>query len=641
MPIDVEALLRPISAAEPSGADLRYQPVTDQIKEARREEDDLNQGVWKHDIKTADYTLVIKLSVEALTKRSKDLQIAAWLSEALLRREGFGGLRQGLDLMRRLLEEFWDTVYPEIDEDGDLEMRATPLRWVGSQLDRPVRLAPLTQAGHNWFQYRESRALPSEQESKSDAAKLQKRTEAINAGALSPEDFDKGFETTTLAFSQLVFDNLTALHEFLKDFGAFCDEKFGEASPDFTPLRNAVEEVQQTARLLLIKKGGLQAPAAQAAQPAMELAVDAAAPAPVAAPVSTPAPAAAPPMQAAAAAAPAPAYAAVSTGPEPSSVDDAAQRILAVSRYLRKQLPYSPVSYLMIRALRWGELRATGGKPAPMFLEAPPAEVRIELKGLAAQGNWNEVREKAEDAMARNCGRAWLDLQRYAVTACRTCGQDAIAQAVASEVKALIADLPQILEWTLADDTPTANPETKQWLTENGMLPGAEPPAPAFEPPPPQPEPQSWLPPAIEPPVFSKPESADGEPAAPDVYQLAMDAARSGRPGEALTLLSTEIARENTGRGRFLRKVQLAQVCLATGNEEIARPILEELAAEIEQRNLDAWEGSDLIAQPLALLYRTLLNSGDSDETRRRLYARICRLDPVRALSLGAANLGR
>ena len=73
---------------------------------------------------------VIKLTTEALSKKSKDLQLAAWLTEALLRQQGAGGLADGLDLLRGLVENFWDSVYPEL-EDGDAEMRATPLEWVG------------------------------------------------------------------------------------------------------------------------------------------------------------------------------------------------------------------------------------------------------------------------------------------------------------------------------------------------------------------------------------------------------------------------------------------------------------------------------------------------------------------------------
>ncbi len=83
-----------------------------------------------------------------------------------------------------------------------------------------------------------------------------------------------------------------------------------------------------------------------------------------------------------------------------------------------------------------------------------------------------------------------------------------------------------------------------------------------------------------------------------------------------------------------MRRVQLAQICLATGNDEVGRPILQELAEEIERLGLEAWEGADVIAPPLSLLYRTLGHSSDFEEERHKLYARICRLDPAGALSL-------
>jgi len=60
---------------------------------------------------------VTKLCGEAIAKKSKDLQVAAWLVEALVRRDGFAGLIEGLALIRGLIENFWDTLYPEL-EDG-------------------------------------------------------------------------------------------------------------------------------------------------------------------------------------------------------------------------------------------------------------------------------------------------------------------------------------------------------------------------------------------------------------------------------------------------------------------------------------------------------------------------------------------
>ena len=90
-----------------------------------------------------------------LLPEASDLQLGAWLTEAALRREGFAGLRQGIEPQTGLLREFWDTVYPE-NEDGDLEMRAAPLEWMGAYLDAAVRNAPLTRSGLGYFKFKRS-----------------------------------------------------------------------------------------------------------------------------------------------------------------------------------------------------------------------------------------------------------------------------------------------------------------------------------------------------------------------------------------------------------------------------------------------------------------------------------------------------
>jgi predicted component of type VI protein secretion system len=75
-----EDILKPISEDSPSGANLYYHPSFEQIKEARREEDAGPQGEWEREIKTADYKAVVRLAEEAIATKSKDLQIAAWLT---------------------------------------------------------------------------------------------------------------------------------------------------------------------------------------------------------------------------------------------------------------------------------------------------------------------------------------------------------------------------------------------------------------------------------------------------------------------------------------------------------------------------------------------------------------------------------
>src|SRR5262245_35415219 len=124
MPLRDDVLI-PVPGANPAGENLRYAPVYDKIKEARREDDDAPQGDWRRERKLADWPLTVKLTAEALTKKSKDLQLAAWLTEALVRRNGMSGLMEGLQVLHGLVEAFWDSLYPEI-EDGDAEFRAAP-----------------------------------------------------------------------------------------------------------------------------------------------------------------------------------------------------------------------------------------------------------------------------------------------------------------------------------------------------------------------------------------------------------------------------------------------------------------------------------------------------------------------------------
>lgn len=610
MPLELEALLEPVPGDDPCGADLRYHPLTDKIKEARRQEDDSAQGVWKRDLKVADYPQVLKLGSEALSKHSKDLQIAAWMVEASLHREGFGGLKQGLELLRRLLEQYWDGVYPRMDEDGDLELRATPLSWVGISLDSAVRATPLLKSGLNWYHYRDSRSIPSEEEANRDQTKQQERAEALEDGRMSPEEFEAAFQTANAQDLQSLHGNLAALMEYVREFGTFCDERFGDATPDFTPLVRTLEEIHGTVRVLFKRKdtGGFDAPAEEQTfeeptDPQWEQPGYA--------------------TEAGAATAPVRRRAPISSGPEPVSEEDAVARIASALRYMRREQPGNPAPYLIARALRWGQLRASDGYQDLTLLSAPTTETRVELKRLAMEGNWDGVREAAESAASEPCGRAWLDLQRYAVNACRYTGNDLAARAIVSELRALLGDYPELHTWTLADDTPTANAETLQWLKDEAILP-----KPPEEPQAASPS-MDWAMPA---PVESyRQETPSGEPAPPDAYELAMEAARNGRTGEAVTILSQEIAREGHERGRFLRKTQLAQVCLAVGNAAMARPILQALADEVTRRGLEEWESPELISQPLALLYRC---TNPDDPEREKLYSRICRLDPERAMEL-------
>jgi type VI secretion system protein ImpA len=457
---EIEPLLKPISESKPSGDDLKYTPLFDKIRSLRKLEDTGPMGSWETDSHGSDFGLVVKLASEALANKSKDLQLAMWLAEAWIYEEGVSGLISGLDLARELVIRFWDTVFPQLDE-GDAEPRAASLDWLGSYFDpskgsSPIfalRSVPLTDSGYSWLVYQESRRIGYEADVSDSTPRRQARAAALEDNKIAPEAFDKDFEATKKAFYKELEADLKAALVSLGQLDEVCQEKFKDVAPSFGPLRKAIEEVANVCHILLLKR----------LQKEPDIVVpDPSAPAAVASESSLNGnmaiPADAPQLDL--------------SQLESGAITNEAQAMLhvvAAAQYIRRQNPASPAAYLLLRALRWGELRGTPDiKQAD--LPAPQPEVRKTLRSAAAAGNWRTVLESAETAMSNPCGRGWLDLQRYSIRACTELGYKASATAIKSELKTLLTDFPDLIKATLNDDTGAANPETLEWLRQEGLV---------------------------------------------------------------------------------------------------------------------------------------------------------------------------
>ena len=260
--IDIDAILAPLSGDNPAGENLRYAPVYDEIKEARRADDPLDRGDWDREIKTSDWDKVIALSVEALTEKTKDLQIAAWLTEALTRTEGFEGLIFGLKILTGFLSNFWDTVYPEIDED-DLDYRVGPLEFLNNNLWFPIKAVPVTDrsvtSGYSWLQWQDSRQVGYEKDTLNqygdvDDGKKAARDEKIAEGKLSAEDFDSAVALSSKVFYLGVEGALASCVEEFKIFDQTVDEKFGNEAPRLAELKQSIQDCDLLISRILKKK---------------------------------------------------------------------------------------------------------------------------------------------------------------------------------------------------------------------------------------------------------------------------------------------------------------------------------------------------------------------------------------------------
>jgi type VI secretion system protein ImpA len=481
------------------------------------------------------------------------------------------------------------------------------VEWIATRLDSRVRRVPLTKNKLDWLKYEESRRVGYEAEANGNDVRLQARKLAIAEKKCTGEEFDEGARQTTPAAFEKLHKDLESAQEAVAALETACDEKFGKVSPSFSSLRKAISDLQDA-----IHQYWQLAPETEP-EPVVEHATAEGAPAEF---TGTLVPVASTPR---AAAAERGARTGRGIAEDPIDHEDALRRLNAAATFLRREDRSSPLGYMILRSARWGELRKGGNSLDASLLQPPPTEVRQNLKKLANSGAWAELLDAVEEGMTAPWSRSWLDLQRFAVRACESLGYVDVAASICSELKSLLSAMPDLSSATLADDTPVANAETKAWLQQTIL-------------PPPQPvskETERELETAPVPVAVKRAQ----EESVPDVYEIALHAATQGRVHEAVEMISQEIMKERSGRGRFTRKVQLARICVTAKRESMAFPILTEIAEEIEARRLEEWEDGELLASALGLLLRCADQNGVDDATRKKIFQKICRLSPVQAFA--------
>jgi type VI secretion system protein ImpA len=123
--MDLDSLLQPISEDNPAGVDLRadvsptstYNVLKDARNSARAAE---RKNVFDSADNTAlnHWKTVQEMAPSVSVNETKDLEITSWYIEALTRTEGFDGLLRGFRVLKGLITQYWDEVYPLPDEEG-------------------------------------------------------------------------------------------------------------------------------------------------------------------------------------------------------------------------------------------------------------------------------------------------------------------------------------------------------------------------------------------------------------------------------------------------------------------------------------------------------------------------------------------
>ncbi len=339
--LDLETLLAPIGDSG-GGEDLRldyspssiYQKLRDARAEARAEERARDSEGDGEAAVAEGWRQVRRLAIEALGSKTKDFEIAAWLTEALVRMEGLAGLTACSRLLTGLLTQHWEAGFPQPDEEGSeeerLEGRSAPLGGLaGGDNDgtimQALRRAPLFRrpSGESLsiYQYDAS----EETAGLADEARREARY-AQGVVALETIENEAKFDRARLVVAARLASEARAAWQEFQDQ---CDARFGYYSPSTRRVADVLDRMVEVANRL----GG----AAESAE-AGGMEVSAAAPAMAGE---------APVMAAAASGVP---------GFNPAGREQALRTLEQLAAFFQKTEPHSFLAYTLADAARRGRM---------------------------------------------------------------------------------------------------------------------------------------------------------------------------------------------------------------------------------------------------------------------------------------------
>ena len=145
--LDLGKLLSPISTENPVGDDLSYDEVFLELYRIAAGKPEQQVGNTVIPAAEPNWTALHNKSIECLA-RTKDLRAVMHLAMSATKLEGLSGFRDGIALLRGIIEKYWDKVHPQLDpEDGnDPTLRINTLAALTDRdtFLRAVRETPLT-----------------------------------------------------------------------------------------------------------------------------------------------------------------------------------------------------------------------------------------------------------------------------------------------------------------------------------------------------------------------------------------------------------------------------------------------------------------------------------------------------------------
>lgn len=278
--LDFDQIAAPIEGDSPTGPDLRkdYSPdaLYRAIKDARQRAGKAEKDAYTEDANAEDdWKDVFNRAPDLLYTQSKDLEVACWLTEAMLRLEGYAGLRDGFRACTLLVENFWDSLHPNPDpEDEDIDpdeglIRVAALAGLNGGDYQGTLIAPLkavnlvdTHESGSWGLATFEQAVALQQISDPD-----ERAKRLEHGAVTMEQFIAAAQNTPAQFFQSLAEDLDEAKQWYEKLIAAIEERAGyEQTPPSSSILNTINECRQRVQAFIneyapsLGEGGADAP---------------------------------------------------------------------------------------------------------------------------------------------------------------------------------------------------------------------------------------------------------------------------------------------------------------------------------------------------------------------------------------------
>ncbi|MBS8262593.1 type VI secretion system protein TssA [Roseibium polysiphoniae] len=349
-------------------------------------------------------------SLEVIKTQSKDLVLGTRLAYGLYLDEGYTGLGVGLSILRGMVSEHWEELFPPVKRERG---RVGAFDWLAEKLAPAVEAKP-----------------PS--------------NDALVYALVSHEmltQLDDLLEQKLSKYSVAMGPLVRALRPHAKAAQQVLDAAAEAEKQAEAPQSTTAPEADGQKEPLATREAEAPAPQpAQVVQPAPQ-------PAPAAAPVELPA------------------------IPADGNADASAQAIFnaasKVATSIRQQSPADSRAYLCARFAIWGRIQAAPPSSAGKTSLPPPQKAKIaEIEALLSAGNNEALVKAAESGFVAS--PFWLDAQYHVAKAMQSLGADydAANRTVTAELASFLKRVPGLVELSFNSGMSFASPETRSWIQE-------------------------------------------------------------------------------------------------------------------------------------------------------------------------------